>query len=280
MTGTTPAAVSPSRAGSFRLGGTVFGWWTLGDESLSAWVHVQPESLGEPDTGAVWLSEDFLALAASKADDDAVQVLSTWSVFQPEFDWPVAARECGCLEERGFPAIARELNGDALVPSPGPVFDHFLLKASLLDDLALTSMLDETTELPFNLWAGVVGVDRAFFAPAFVDLGEPTTLIRRSSQTHQTGEAHEAYLRAFDAYYYGGLPARLGKTNKKVYLDTLESQLGYSFDDRDQTTVVRSLSTINSMRMTKSFCCTSLETRGAKVFASRLEKVAESTTFA
>ncbi|WP_368498907.1 hypothetical protein [Herbiconiux sp. A18JL235] len=264
--------------GSLRLGGTVILWWAFDAPELAAWRYAQPETFGEPDTSHVSLSADFLALAASRAGDSEVQVLAPWSVFQPEFDWPADAAACGCLERNGFADVARELNGDTLVPSPGPVFDRFLVKAEVLEALSAATKADSETS--FNTWASVVGVDHSYFAPAFADLTEPTDVIRRSSQTKHTGEAHEAYNRAFDAYFYGGLPVRLGRTSKSVYIDTLESRHGYAYGDAGGETVSRELSTINSMRLVRRFCCTSVEERGMKVFASKLERVAEATSHA
>ncbi len=272
-----PTAPELRQEGSLRLGGTVIVWWAFAAPELSAWRYAQPETFGEPDTSHVSLSADFLALAASRADDAEVQVLAPWSVFQPESDWPADAAACGCLERNGFADVARELNGDTLVPSPGPVFDRFLIKAEVLEALAAATTADRETS--FNTWASVVGVDHSYFAPAFADLTAPTDVIRRSSQTKHTGEAHEAYNRAFDAYFYGGLPVRLGRTSKSVYLDTLEARHGYAYGPAGAETVGRELSTINSMRLVRRFCCTSDEARGMKVFASKLERVAESTSF-
>jgi hypothetical protein len=267
------------REGTFRLGGIAFGWWSLGVERLNAWRFVSPDTLGAPDPAELGHWAEFFELAATKSDDDDVRVLSRWSVFQPEFEWPGDAQSCGCLEANGFVEVVRSFNGDGIVPSPGPVFDRFLIKSELIDALAVSSELGAGVELPFNNWARVVGVDHAYFAPGFPDLSAPTNFMRQASQTHQSGEAHEAYVRAFDAYYFGGLPSLLAEQNKVVYLDSLEAERGYSYDERDAGVVTRRVHTINSMRVRKSFCHTMIEPRGAKIFASRLERIAEATSF-
>ncbi|MDO9395713.1 MAG: hypothetical protein Q7T71_04120 [Herbiconiux sp.] len=273
-----PDAPELTREGSFRLGGTVYGWWSLDDPALAAWRYVAPDALGVPEAGHVSLSPDFLALLAAHSADDEVRVLTPWPVYLPEFGWPRDAVTCGCLERNGFADVARQLNGDTLVPSPGPVVDRFFIDAGVLDALAAEATLAADTEVAFNVWATVVGVDHAYFAPAFPDFDAPSSRLRASSsQLRQTGEAHEAYARALDAYFYGGLPVRLADENRAAYLDALEARLGYSYAGPGDEAVTRSISTVNAVILVRSYCCTRVETRGTKIFSSRLERVAEST---
>jgi hypothetical protein len=273
--------------GGFRLGGVVFRWSAVVADGMEAWVSVAPEALAvlaadsASTPGAEW-SDGFLELARQRSDDAEVRVLSQWWVYQPEFDWPIEAAGCGCLDRHGFGDVALSLNGGALVASPGPVFDRFLLKADLLGALfgAAGSGGSEVVDVTFSRWAAVVGLDHAFYAPGYPDYSAPTTFIRQALSSNQAGEAHEAYLRAFDSYYYGGLPTHLAEENKRAYLGDVEARHGFDYVERDTPGVRRRILTVNSLRMRTSLCCTSIEERGAKVFASTLERIAETTSFA
>jgi hypothetical protein len=269
----------------------IFRWSAVEADGIDAWVSVSPDTQGDRDgPGHEW-SEGFLELARSHSLDPEVRVLSQWWVYQSEFDWPAEAASCGCLERHGFGNVALALNGGALVASPGPVFDRFLLKADLLPALIDSeARADEgagdaiapgrVEDVTFNRWASVVGLDHAYFAPGHPDYSAPTTLIRQALSSNQAGEAHEAYLRAFDSYYFGGLPTHLAEENKRAYLEDVEAREGFDYIERGDTGVWRRLLTVNSLRLRTSLCCTAIEVRGAKVFASTLERVAETTTFA
>ncbi len=268
---------STTPGGQFRFGGVAFRWAGFDDEALAGWRLVTADALEGDDLGSS--ASGFLELAARLTDDDAVRVLSPWSVFHTEFEWPFDAYACDCLQENGFGEVAHTLNGDALVATPGPVFDRFLLKASVLDEVLAAAGAD--SEVGFNDWAVAVGVDHAYFAPGYPDYSEPTTHLREAGRANQTGEAHEAFLRAFDAYFYGGLPTRLAEATKRAYLRAVEAERGFDYVERDHAAgVTRRLLTVNSLRMRTSVCCTSIEERGAKVFASRLERIAEASSFA
>ncbi|MFB2581117.1 hypothetical protein ACEXQD_07680 [Herbiconiux sp. P15] len=270
------------RRGSFRLGGVVFAWRTLPEPVGDEWVSVSPHSLdegsGEP------LPADFLAFVGGIADDE-VRTLSMWSVYEAEFEWPAEAWRCGCLAQNGFAEIAQKLNGDTLVATPGPVSDRFVMRSRLIDELGLqaeASGPEEHLDVPnisFGRWAKVVGVDNSYFCPGFPSFDEPTGILRSVITTPQAGDAHEAYARAFDSYFYGGLPTRLAETAKEAFLESVEARSGFDYLEREGAGVRRRILAINSLRLRTSLCCTVLETRGAKIFASKLETVAESTRF-
>ncbi|WP_291040234.1 hypothetical protein [Herbiconiux sp.] len=264
--------------GSFRLGGAIFDWRPLSEPGLSGWVAVAPEGVADEPLPAGFL--DFVA----QLQDESVRTVSPWSVFEAEFEWPAESWRCGCLEEDGFADVALQLNGDALVATPGPVSDRFLLRARLVDVLGLRDTPDseppaEAVTVSFGRWSRAVGVDDSYFSPGYPRFGEPTRVLRSVITTHQSGDAHEAYGRAFDAYFYGGLPTRLAETNKRAHLEAIEAREGFDYVEGRDRGVTRRILSINSMRLRTSRCCTVLETRGSKIFASRLEGIAERTRF-
>ncbi|AXH35353.1 hypothetical protein DVJ78_07990 [Humibacter sp. BT305] len=258
-----------SAAGGFELGGVPLRF----EDAVGAegWVAVAAE--GEPQDV---LSPALLETLGRVRDRDDVQVLSPWFVFQREFGWPADAAECGCLERNGFTAVAEALNGESLVATPGVIFDRFVMRRALLDAVL------ETGGGTVNLadWARIVGLDTAWFAAAVPDYSPRTRTLRLALHENRHGEQHEAFARAFDSYYFGGLPTRVADEARRAYLGALEQRLGYEFGDRGDGRVIREVTTLNSVRVRTVFCHTSREVSGRKAFTSPLERLAETSTVA
>lgn len=267
--------------GSFRFGGIDFTLVRFAADELAEWRSVRPTALddpprqggagGRPLARAHELDPGFLRFAARLTGDDEVRVLSPWPVHLPEFGWPPQTQACGCLGAAAFGAVVQALNGEALVPTPGPVCDRFLVRVDLAEALRATPGVDE---VPFDRWAAVVGVDHAYLAPGFVDLTAPARAIRRATHTDHAGEEHEAFLRAYDAYLYGGLPARLGSAAREAYLTAVEAEHGFDYVPGPGPAVHRRVVVMNSVRLRRSLCCTVVEQSGEAVFASPQERLA------
>jgi len=261
---------APQGAAQLSVENRVFNWFDLADHQLPGWVYV---TLSEPSVPpGTYLSSQFIAFVKGHTDDPKVKVLSKWSVFEKEFEWPDGAADCDCLESGEFSAVSRRHFGDTLVAMAGPMFDQFVIKFELFN--RIPGLGADVVSLSFEEWFSAIGVDNAYFVPGFTDFSTPTGQLRTAVVNMSPGAARDAYLRAVDSYINGGLPLLVAQSARTELIAASESSSGYSYLPGVTERVFRKVVTMNAVRLERTLCCARTVDSGSKMFASGMERLA------